>query len=68
MPREVTESSPGAESFLDDERPSPLGLGKGRFFMAMLGLTLFCMDCSQDWPESGFFSAIRRDCSFDVSR
>ena len=41
--------------FLDDERPSPLGLGKGRFFMAMLGLTLFCMDCSQDWHESGFF-------------
>ena len=41
--------------FLDDERPSPLGLGKGRFFMVMLGLTLFCMDCSQDWHETGFF-------------
>ena len=54
--------------FLDDERPSPLGLGKGRFFMVMLGLTLFCMDCSQDGMSLAFFSAIRRDCSFDVSR
>ena len=33
------------EGFLDNERPSPLGFGKGRFFMAILGLALFYMSC-----------------------
>ena len=53
------------KGFLDNERPSLLDLGKGRFFMAIFALAVFYADRSQVLMCPRLFQPVLCECLYE---